>query len=525
MSDELPEGWTLVPLEELLMPGGLFDGPFGSSLKTADYVPAGVRVIRLENLGHLTFEGSKWTFISKGKYETLKKHRVCEGDIIFGSFVGDDVRVCVLPPLDTPAIAKADCFCIRTNETVADRRFLAYYLATPEVRDGLIDHIHGATRPRINTGQLRRFDVRLAPAAEQLRLVKHVAALLAKVRTSQERLDKIPSILKRFRQAVVAAACTGRLTTNWRQDHQGTSSGSDVAREIDDVRARAARAKAGRQRNVAGDDYLRVEVLQEGEWPDEDIPDGWTWVRFGSVIGELRNGVSPRPNLDPPGTPMLRISAARPGTVDLSDARYLPNSKELLPTFALQDGDLLFTRYNGSIELLGVCGMVRGLGQRALLYPDKLMRVRFDHDFVLPRFAELFFQNGAVHDRVVAKSKSSAGQNGISGSDVKSQPFALLSLPEQREIVRRVESLFSLADRLEARYEKAKAQVDRLEQAALAKAFRGELVPTEAELAKAEGRPYETAEQLLARIQGTQAAATDSSPSTRPPARKKRAPA
>jgi len=64
--------------------------------------------------------------------------------------------------------------------------------------------------------------------------------------------------------------------------------------------------------------------------------------------------------------------------------------------------------------------------------------------------------------------------------------------------------MFTLADRLETRYAKAKAQVDRLTQSVLAKAFRGELVPTEAELARREGREYETAEQLLERIKNEQ---------------------
>src|SRR5262245_2823033 len=125
MNGDLPEGWTVIPLENLLLPGGLFDGPFGSNLKTSDYVNAGVRVVRLENIKHLEFDASKRTFISHPKYESLTKHRVGEGDIIFGSFVDGDVRVCVLPPLDTIAIAKADCFCIRLREEVANRWFLA----------------------------------------------------------------------------------------------------------------------------------------------------------------------------------------------------------------------------------------------------------------------------------------------------------------------------------------------------------------------------------------------------------------
>jgi len=57
--------------------------------------------------------------------------------------------------------------------------------------------------------------------------------------------------------------------------------------------------------------------------------------------------------------------------------------------------------------------------------------------------------------------------------------------------------LFKLADQIEARYQRAKAQLDKLPQSILAKAFRGEFVPTEAELARREGCDYEPASVLL----------------------------
>ncbi len=72
---------------------------------------------------------------------------------------------------------------------------------------------------------------------------------------------------------------------------------------------------------------------------------------------------------------------------------------------------------------------------------------------------------------------------------------------EQREIVRRVGALFKLADAIEKRVAAARLRADKLTQSILAKAFRGELVPTEAELARREGRSYEPASMLLERIQ------------------------
>jgi type I restriction enzyme S subunit len=84
--------------------------------------------------------------------------------------------------------------------------------------------------------------------------------------------------------------------------------------------------------------------------------------------------------------------------------------------------------------------------------------------------------------------------------EIKRFPVPLLPVEEQHEIVRRVEALFKLASAIENRVEAATNRADKLTQAILAKAFRGELVPTEAELARKEGRTYEPASELLARI-------------------------
>src|SRR5438105_14497516 len=73
-------------------------------------------------------------------------------------------------------------------------------------------------------------------------------------------------------------------------------------------------------------------------------------------------------------------------------------------------------------------------------------------------------------------------------------------LAEQHEIVRRVEALLARAEKIEKRLAAATRRVETLSQAILAKAFRGELVPTEAELARQEGRDYEPASVLLERI-------------------------
>ena len=291
---------------------------------------------------------------------------------------------------------------------------------------------------------------------------------------AQYRRTERPPLLPEFHHIIytIARSGNGRVTqyrpvaqsADWRKENLNVEPAIALVVKINTKRSNKKSAP--------------IEPLHQVSWPSLDVPETWMWVQFGSIIGELRNGVSLRPNIDPPGIPILRISAARAGSVNLLDVRYMPNGKDFLPLYAIRNDDLLFTRYNGSIELLGVCGRVVGLGNRLMIYPDKLMRVRFDHGFILPAYAEIFFQMPSVHERIVAKSKSSAGQNGVSGSDIKEQPFALPPFPEQEEIVRRVDGLFTLIAKIEARFDSAIIYADKLEQSILAKAFRGELVPS-----------------------------------------------
>src|SRR5689334_16731572 len=91
----LPTGWAAERLGNLDVE--IFDGPFGSHLKTSDYVDSGVRVIRLENIGHGRFVEEKRSFISEEKYRDIRKHTVAPGDIVFSSFVTGAIRSALVP--------------------------------------------------------------------------------------------------------------------------------------------------------------------------------------------------------------------------------------------------------------------------------------------------------------------------------------------------------------------------------------------------------------------------------------------
>jgi type I restriction enzyme S subunit len=115
----------------------------------------------------------------------------------------------------------------------------------------------------------------------------------------------------------------------------------------------------------------------------------------------------------------------------------------------------------------------------------------------LPSYVEFFVRT--VRERLAEFAPATAQKN-INLETLGEVVVALPSLAEQAEIVRRVDRLFAFATAIEQRVERAAARAGALSQAILSKAFAGELVPSEAELARAEGRAYETAEQLLSAL-------------------------
>ncbi|SFS33060.1 restriction endonuclease subunit S [Sphingobacterium wenxiniae] len=205
------EEWRTCELNSVLKEKGIFDGPFGSNLKTEDYTESGVRVVRLENIEQLVFLNNKKTYISLGKYELLKKHEVFEGDIIFSSFIADKIRACILPYTGEKMIAKADCFCLRPNYSLIEGRYMIYLLVSPPTFGDLARETRGATRPRINTTILKKLIISLPSLQEQQEIVRRVESLFAKADAIEARYQKLKEKIEALPQAILHKAFKGEL--------------------------------------------------------------------------------------------------------------------------------------------------------------------------------------------------------------------------------------------------------------------------------------------------------------------------
>jgi type I restriction enzyme S subunit len=206
---QLPGGWAWTRLGNTNVE--VSDGPFGSNLKSSDYVDGGVRVIRLENIGALEFIDGKESFVTEEKYDLLKKHTVSAGDIIFSSFITENIRVALLPPSLTKAINKADCFCVRFSGETLSNVFVVMFLSTRHVYKQLEALIHGVGRPRINTTQLKDVVIPVCGSAEQQVIIAEIEARLSEVDQLDQTLTTALQQAEALRQSILKKAFSGQL--------------------------------------------------------------------------------------------------------------------------------------------------------------------------------------------------------------------------------------------------------------------------------------------------------------------------
>ncbi len=221
------------------------DGPFGSNLKTSDYTDRGIRVIRLENIGHGEFLEEKRSFVSEEKYETIKKHSVYPGTIVVSSFVTEAVRSCVVPDTVPLAINKADCFAAVITGCETNIEFAAYYLQSLQVFGQVEDLVHGIGRPRINTSQLKELHFPICSPAEQTEIVRILDAKLEAADALEAEITAALTRADALRQSILKKAFSGRLVPQDPTDEPASAL-------LDRIKsARAAAPKAKRKRKTS----------------------------------------------------------------------------------------------------------------------------------------------------------------------------------------------------------------------------------------------------------------------------------
>lgn len=226
-------------------------------------------------------------------------------------------------------------------------------------------------------------------------------------------------------------------------------------------------------------------------------PGSWAEASIDQVSASLDYGTSAKTNIVPAGIPVLRMGNLVAGSIDAGDLRYLPASHGEFPKLLLRAGDLLFNRTN-SPELVGKTAVFSGTPSPCS-FASYLIRLRLAPQ-VEPRYLA-WLLNSVYGRRWVKKVVTQqVGQANVNGSKLRAFRFPLAPWAEQQRIVDEVEKQFTRLDAAVAGLQRVKANLKRYRASVLKAACEGRLVPTEAELARREGRSFESGEELLKRI-------------------------
>ncbi|QHS12689.1 restriction endonuclease subunit S [Shewanella sp. Arc9-LZ] len=453
---ELPKGWSLANLSEILSEDGIISD--GDWVESKDQDTNGeVRLIQLADIGDGIFLNKSDRFMNDEQTTRLRCTFLREGDVLIARMPDPLGRACLFPCLANDAVTVVDVCLVRfTEQSALINKLFMYWVNSPQIRNLIDMQASGSTRRRITRKKLALFNFPIPPLNEQIRIADKLDSILAKVDQAQARLEKIPHILKRFRQSVLAAATSGELTREWR--------GKDESFETE-----------------IPDFFIPIE------WKYSNIEEigvvkGGKRLPKGEVLTEVDTGL-----------PYIRAGQLKNGTVIQGDnARnkqmfLQPETQAQIKRYTVNEGDAYLTIVGASIGDAGIIPKALHLANLT----ENAAKITDLKSLINTSFLSLWLRSEKLQQLIQLEIKSGA-QGKLALKRINTLPVPLPPLDEQKEIVRRVEVLFSYAANVEKNYQEMKSRVDRLTQSVLAKAFRGELVPQDSN--------DEPASELLKRI-------------------------
>lgn len=310
----------------------------------------------------------------------------------------------------------------------------------------------GTTFLEVAKSSLREFDFPLAPTNEQKRIVSKIEELFKESKTARQVLDKIPQIMKKFRQSVLDRAFRGELVPQDPNDDSAEKLLEKIRQERRRKWEEELRAKGKDPKKFKYEELEPVELEKLFE-----LPKGWAWSNI-EFVTENHDGkripVSDKERKKRKGKyPYYGAS----GIID-SVNNFLFNGDYLLIG---EDGANLLSR-NTPIAFIA----------KGKFWVNNHAHVLTTLGDIPLEYLESYFNSIDLSRWVTGTAQPKLNQKRMN-----SIPIPIAPLGEQNRISKKIQELFSFANQIEKAVEEAKKRADRIDQAILAKAFRGEMIP------------------------------------------------
>lgn len=425
-----------------------------------------------ERVGNLTLHPQYgWTTSAKRGEQGLKLLRTT--DISNGTINWDTVPACLNEPpqidkyllksgdilvsragsvglscyIEDPPSAVFASYLIRfrAREDKIKSKYLYYFFQSEKYWDFIGAGKAGIAIPNVNATKLADIEVDYPISlTEQDKIIKKLDVLLPQIKTGAQQIMRAKKVLNKFRQAILFAAVTGKLTEKWRAQNETLSKIS-----------------------LPNNTFNGYDDLP-------DIPDTWTWAVLGDVTN-IRGGVTKGRDLGNKkvvSLPYLRVANVQDGFLDLSEIKEIEIPIEEVEKYLLQVGDILFTE-GGDRDKLGRGAIWNGEIEKCI-HQNHIFRARVSSNEVTPDFITLATKSNYAKDYFFLNASQTVNLASINLTTLKNTPIALPPLEEQKEIIQRVKQYFDIADAVTKQISKAEKGVGKLTQAVLAKIFEQE---------------------------------------------------
>jgi len=352
------------------------------------------------------------------------------------------------------------------------------------IRGWLEANASATTVTIINKGRFSKAPINLPPLNEQRRIVVKLDSLFERTRRAREELSHIQRLIENYKKSILEAAFSGDLTKDWRTGRGPTETAAELIARTPALQ----QSRGGREATetvIPGVAALSVNI------PDRGPPVGWSWVPLRRIARQETGHTPSRKHPEYWGGDIpwigIRDAADHHGGI-INDTAQHPtqlgidnSSARVLPA------DTICLSRTASVGYIVRMGRPMATSQDFVTWtcsealdPDYLLYALLAEGDEIRRFGK-----GSTHTTIYFP-------------EVRALHICLAPLEEQREIVRRVKAALAWAENIRSEAERAAVLIPNLDQANLAKAFRGELVPQDP--------TDEPASVLLDRIRGEQAA-------------------
>lgn len=434
MSEEkLPRGWSSLPLEDIsdFVIGGDW-GVDPESEINEDY--ALVACIRGSEIKNWRVDKGKTASLRLIKQSSLEKRQLRLGDLLIEiSGGGPDQPVGRVILIDeealsqNPELPKIGTNFLRLIRLVdgVNSSFINYYLQKFYITGKIVEYQGGSNNLRnLKYKEFSKIEIPLPPLHEQQRIVAKLDAVFGHLDRVREKLDRIPELLKNFRQQVLTQAVTGELTREWRE-------GKDLGQWEELTLGDLFEVKTG------GTPRRGVKEYYEGG----TIP----WVKSGLVKNEL-----------------------------------IFEADEFITELAIRDSNVKIFPVDTLLVAMYGEGKTRGQVGWLKIEATTNQAIAALVNETMPIYTRtyVFYYCLSQYNDIRAKAEG-GNQPNLNLSKIKEWEISVPPEEEQKEIVSRIDSFFNIADKIESQYQSLKSKIDQMPQAILAKAFRGGLVGQE----------------------------------------------